>query len=126
MHQLGRIGQQTYCAVLFADVKSQKGKVFFSALSIAVDAGGSFSLPVKDQDFISAQHKDTRKLPVVSSGMVSTREKRSEYFWLSGKALSYERTMPGSNEDCFSVLPEKEQEAKNRKDRKIPEFLIIT
>lgn len=58
--------------------------------------------------------------------MVSTREKRSEYFWLSGKALSYERTMPGSNEDCFSVLPEKEQEAKNRKDRKIPEFLIIS
>ncbi|EEF77863.1 hypothetical protein BACCOPRO_03386 [Phocaeicola coprophilus DSM 18228 = JCM 13818] len=34
--------------------------------------------------------------------------------------------MPGSNEDCFSVLPEKEQEAKNRKDRKIPEFLIIS
>ncbi|EEF77861.1 hypothetical protein BACCOPRO_03384 [Phocaeicola coprophilus DSM 18228 = JCM 13818] len=58
MHQLGRIGQQTYCAVLFADVKSQKGKVFFSALSIAVDAGDSFSLPVKDQDFIPAQHKE--------------------------------------------------------------------
>ena len=61
MHQLGRIGQQTYCAVLFADVKSQKGKVFFSALSIAVDAGGSFSLPVKDQNFISAQHKEMIK-----------------------------------------------------------------
>ena len=38
-----------------------KGKVFFSALSIAVDAGGSFSPPVKDQDFIPAQHKEMLK-----------------------------------------------------------------
>ena len=34
---------------------------FGSLLSIAVDAGGSFSPPVKDQDFIPAQHKEMLK-----------------------------------------------------------------